>query len=366
MTAARFIDKLRLDVRGGRGGDGIVAYTAHKLKKLVGPGMPCGGNGGRGGDVSIVSQSSVRSLKSPVPTISGGNGQNGRKSRVNGSPGKDVQLFVPLGVTVRDADSMTLLADLDSHDSTVVVARGGAGGRGNNLARPHESTCGESGESRRIFLELKTIADIGLVGFPNAGKSSLLSLVSRATPKIAPYPFTTLAPQIGTVDVSSSSSNDDNVDDNEILKSVKIADIPGLVEDAHLDRGMGHEFLRHIERTKALLFVIDSSCEDWNTRSNQVDDSPESAKSMVEILHTLRNETCLYNGGILSSKPWGLVCNKIDLCPEKLGEVDMMERSVLRSSDPLLSGCRGVVATSAKLGIGKEGIHMLIRQLLES
>ena len=358
--SGRFIDKLRLEVRGGRGGDGIVAYTAHKLKKLLGPGMPCGGNGGRGGDVSIIAKSSVRSLKSAVPILAGGNGQNGGKNRANGSPGRDVEFLVPLGVTIRDASTLTLLADLDQPDSSIVVARGGAGGRGNNMARPHESTPGLPGQDRRIFLELKTIADIGLVGFPNAGKSSLLSLLSRAAPKIAPYPFTTLAPHIGTVDVRSGPTDPDS------LKSVKIADIPGLVEDAHLDRGMGHEFLRHIERTKALLFVIDSTCENWDTRSTIVEDS-ETEKSIQSILGILRNEICMYNDGMLSGKPWGVVCNKVDMVPDKLGQVDDLEKFLLYSNGvEKFSGCRGLVVTSAKHGLGKESVLRLIRRLLVS
>ena len=351
--AVRFIDKLCLEVRGGRGGDGIVAYTAHKLKKLIGPGKPCGGNGGRGGDVSIIARTSVRSLKSAVPIISGGNGENGKKNRINGSHGQDVEIFVPLGVSVRDSLSMALLADLDQPDSTIVVARGGSGGKGNNMVRPHESTSGEIGETRKIFLELKTIADIGLVGFPNAGKSSLLSLMSRASPKIAPYPFTTLSPNLGTVDVRSGPS------DSPELQSVKIADIPGLVEDAHLDRGMGHEFLKHIERTKALLFVIDSTCDNWDTRRVDL-----SVLSIQEILKTLRTEIALYDE-ILKSKPWGVVCNKVDKL-EDLGEIDELHAFLKNEKNSCFSGCRGVVATSAKLGIGKESVSNLIRKLLVS
>ena len=356
--SGRFVDKLRLEVRGGHGGDGIVAYTAHKLKKLLGPGMPCGGNGGRGGDVSIIAQSSVRSLKSAVPIISAGNGQNGGKNRANGSPGRDVELFVPLGVTVKDATTMSLLADLDEPNASIVVARGGAGGRGNNMTRPHESTPGESGQTRKIFLELKTIADIGLVGFPNAGKSSLLSLLSRAAPKVAPYPFTTLAPHIGTLDVRSSP------EDPEFLKSVKVADIPGLVEDAHMDRGMGHEFLRHIERTKALLFVLDSTCENWDTRTTLVDETESLKFSLKSTLDILRNEICMYGDGSLSSKPWAVVCNKIDIAPGNLAQVDELECTLRQLTKE--SGYRGLVATSAKHALGKESVIRLIRQLLVS
>ena len=345
--SARLIDQIRLEVRAGKGGDGIVAYTAHKLKRLLGPGMPSGGNGGRGGDISIIASRTVRSLGSIPPVITAGNGGNGRKSRVNGSPGQDVVIKVPVGVSVFEDSSGSLVMDLDKPDQKVVVAVGGSGGRGNNRARPHDSTCGEPGVSKRLLLELKTIADIGLVGFPNAGKSSLLGFISRATPRVASYPFTTLAPFVGTVELSQD-------------QRVTIADLPGLVEDAHLNRGMGHEFLRHIERTKALLFVIDASGMHWNTKEAQHE---TSQLSMEETVSVLRKEVELYDE-ILGDKPWGVVMNKLD--PEGVGSDDL--GSKLKQTDELEKKLRkdcgsefiGLAAVSAKYGIGRAALVRLL------
>jgi GTP-binding protein len=303
--------------------------------------------------------------------INAGNGGNGRRERANGSPGNDVDIPVPIGVTVVDSLTGRLLGDLDKPGQSLIVARGGNGGRGNNMAKPHEATKGEPGTRLKLILELKTIADIGLVGFPNAGKSSLLTMVSKATPRIAPYPFTTLAPFIGTLSTG-----------------VRVADLPGLVEEAHLNRGMGHEFLRHIERTKALLFVIDSSCQHWNPRSI------ESMGTIQSVLETLRHEISLYQNGELRNKPWGVVVNKCDydsvdgfqdggttrsdneqtlskdLRSEelslRLAEVDQLEKALFRVTDDtdILHGCRGVVATSCKNGIGRESLLNLVSRLL--
>jgi GTP-binding protein len=344
----RLIDKVRVEVRAGRGGDGIVAYTAHKLKRLLGPGMPCGGNGGRGGDISIVAKSNVRSLGSVPPVITAGNGGNGRKERVNGTAGEDIVVNVPVGVTVFDEEKKSIIMDLDKADQSVVVAVGGSGGRGNNRARPHERTMGEAGVKRKLILELKTIADIGLVGFPNAGKSSLLRFISRASPKVASYPFTTLAPFVGTVEVPGLENR------------VTVADLPGLVEEAHLNRGMGHEFLRHIERTKALLFVLDSTGQHWNPKE------VSSMGSMEDILSVLRDEIELYDAQ-LAMKPWGVVVNKLD--PEA-GEADLARR--LKAADALnsnlINSCpdtfKGLVSISAKYGIGQVALMQLIRKLM--
>ena len=344
----RLVDKIRVEVRAGRGGDGIVAYTAHKLKRLVGPGTPCGGNGGRGGDVSVVAKSTVRSLGSIPPVLSAGNGQNGKRDRINGSAGEDILIKVPVGVTVFSEDGETIISDLDEPESSVVVAVGGAGGRGNNRARPHESTTGEPGTSRRIILELKTIADIGLVGFPNAGKSSLLGFMSRASPKVASYPFTTLSPFVGTVEIPFHGEP----------KKITIADIPGLVEHAHLNRGMGHEFLRHVERTKALLFVLDSTGRHWNPRE------PGEKKSLKESLEVLRKEVEMYDES-LAVKPWGVVVNKLDpevLEPclgDRLEAANKLDLEMKKSH----ASYRGLVAISAKYGIGRKGLIGLLERL---
>ena len=343
-SMSRLIDKIRLEVRAGRGGDGIVAYAAHKLKRLVGPGQPSGGNGGRGGDVSIIAKLHIRSLSHVKNVVLADHGGNGKRDRENGSPGSHAVIQVPVGVTVVDATSGALLADLDCADDAVIVGNGGAGGRGNNRARPHESTVGEPGESRKLILELKTIADIGLVGFPNAGKSSILRFISRATPEVAAYPFTTLAPYVGIADTAAGA--------------VAVADIPGLVEDAHLNRGMGHEFLRHIERTKALLFVIDSTRQHWNP---QIGDKMGSVESLVVLL---RKEIEMYDAA-LAVKPWGVVLNKIDPdvdsdIASRLQAGDALELK-LRKNEPQF---KGLVAVSAKYGIGRSGLVQLLERLV--
>ena len=344
----RLIDKIRVEVRAGKGGDGIVAYAAHKLKRLVGPGLPSGGNGGSGGDVSVVAKSTVRSLGSIQPVIMAAAGGHGGKARMNGSPGQPAVIKVPVGVAVYCTDSGRLVADLDKPDQSVVVAIGGTGGRGNNMARPHERTKGEPGGSARLTLELKTIADIGLVGFPNAGKSSLVQFLSKATPKIASYPFTTLAPFIGTVGLPDG-------------QSVKVADLPGLVEEAHLNRGMGHEFLRHIERTKALLFVLDSTCQHWNPRETGLMGEGDLGK----VLSVLRDEVRLYDAS-LAAKPWAVVVNKLDTEGEGLFErvtaVDALDRRIRESNE---EGFRGLVGVSAKHGIGRKALVDVIARLMQ-
>lgn len=341
----RLIDKVRVEVRAGKGGDGIVAYTAHKLKRLLGPGLPSGGNGGKGGDVIIESSSGVRSLGSVPHVVQGGDGKNGKKDRENGSPGASMTLKVPLGVAVYSEEGH-LIADLKTPNQTALLASGGAGGKGNNRVRPHESTAGQGGGKAKIILELKTIADIGLVGFPNAGKSSLLNLVSKAAPQVAPYPFTTLSPFLGTVHVGDAQGS-----------TITVADLPGLVEDAHLNRGMGHEFLRHIERTHALLFVIDATCRHWNPKET-------CTTEMERIIEVLRSEVELYDQS-LSLKPWGVVVNKLD--PEAdpkmqgVSKVDDLDRKLMRSNIPSYGG---LVAVSAKFGIGRKSLIDLMSRLL--
>lgn len=339
---SKLVDKVFLEVRAGHGGAGALAYAAHKLKKLLGPGLPCGGNGGRGGDVSIVARGGVRSLGSIKPTVVAGNGSSGGKNRASGSCGISQVLQVPVGVTVTDVlGKGGVLADLNTDGQSVVVALGGVGGKGNNRGSPHERTLGQPGFSAKLLLELKTIADIGLVGFPNAGKSSLLALVSRASPKVAAYPFTTLSPSVGVTDTG-----------------VSVADIPGLVEQAHLNRGMGHEFLRHIVRTKALLFVVDSTGAHWDTRS------PGSARTAGSTLSVLRSELALFDPS-LTEKPWAVVCNKMDLeadqhVEQRLREADSLETEL--TGEP---GFRGVVAVSAKFGMGKSTLVGLISDLMK-
>ncbi|CAJ1391023.1 unnamed protein product, partial [Effrenium voratum] len=215
---------------------------------MIGPGWPCGGSGGRGGDVVVKATPDLWSLAHVNGHVQAPNGMTGRRGNLNGESGRQCVISVPRGVFVRELlvdpeDSRqkrrgALLADLDQPGQSVTVALGGKGGMGNNMARVHEAFLGLPGQDRRIELELKTVADVGLIGMPNAGKSTLLGAVSRACPKIAPYPFTTVAPYVGKVDFADGSS-------------LTMADVPGLVEGAHQGHGLGHEFLRHLERTKA-------------------------------------------------------------------------------------------------------------------
>lgn len=326
-----FLDKIRVVVRAGTGGNGAVAFSRTPGKNR--PQLPSGGHGGRGGDVRIVASDRVHSL-SVRPIVVAGHGGRGKGGRINGSAGADAIIQVPLGVSVFEQSDSSLVVDLDKTDQSVTLAYGGAGGKGNS--RTAEATDGQPGQSRNLVLELKTIADIGLVGFPNAGKSSLLRMISRATPKVASYPFTTLTPHVG---VTSDK--------------IRVADIPGLVEDAHLNRGLGHEFLRHVERTKALLFVLDVTGAHWK----HGDVIQEEPLLLSDVLSILRTEVTLYNSE-MASKPWGVVCNKVDLEVE-LESVDRLAAE-LKSTD----GCRGVVATSAKLGVGKSGVIELMKKIV--
>lgn len=333
---SRLVDKVRVLVRAGNGGSGALAFSAHKLKRLQGPGKPCGGNGGRGGDILIRANSSVVSLGSVSPTIVASNGVNGGKERRHGSHGADVYVDVPVGTGVEGASGEQTTFDLVKNGQTLTVARGGAGGKGNNAVSPHTRTEGSPGESRRLILQLQTIADIGLVGFPNAGKSSLLSFVTRATPKIASYPFTTLGPLVG-VCVSDSG------------KQISIADIPGLIKDAHLNSGMGHEFLNHVIRTRALLFVLDVSGAGWNTLDHQ----QATHTPLLSSIDTLRSEVELFNVA-LGEKPWAIVCNKMDL-EHSTKEIDELHAKF--ASDKNFTG---LVCTSVFTGVGKDRLIDLL------
>jgi len=284
-----FVDQARIQVGAGKGGNGCISF---RREKYVPRGGPDGGDGGEGGSVILVVNRNLNTLLDYryKHEYVAENGRHGKGKKMHGSKGADVELEVPPGTTVYD-DQGGLLRDLQYPEDRFVVARGGRGGRGNarfatatNRA-PTRWEPGQEGQRRIIRLELRLIADVGIVGYPNSGKSTLLKSISSATPKIADYPFTTLSPNLGVVDL---------VD----FKRFVVADIPGIVEGAHLGKGMGLEFLRHIERTRLLLFLVDLSKKDAGLDYRR-----------------LKAELNSYDHGLME-KPRILVWNKIDLVTE--------------------------------------------------
>ena len=286
-----FIDRVIVRVSAGNGGSGIVSFRREKFTPMGGPD---GGDGGKGGDVIVRGDSNLATLLDYTYRDSwqAESGNHGSGSNKTGRSGADVVLPVPPGTVVRNQDTGEVLGEVLEHGDSFVVARGGRGGKGNTWfatsvhRSPREWQPGEDGDSLALELELKLIADVGLVGQPNAGKSTLLSVISAATPKIADYPFTTLAPNLGVVQLSDS-------------RTFVVADIPGIIEGAHEGKGLGLKFLRHIERTRLLAFVIPIDSIDWQSEYEQ-----------------LRREIALYSGE-LAAKPHCLVFTKMDL----LGEV---------------------------------------------
>lgn len=250
-----FIDEAKIFIKAGDGGNGAVAF---RREKYVPKGGPAGGNGGKGGDVIFVADRNLMTLLdfNYKRKYIAEDGKPGGNSLKDGRNGENVYIKVPVGTIIKDAETGETIADLTEDGATFVAARGGKGGKGNaSFATPTNQTPryaedGKPGEERRIRLELKLIADVGLVGFPNAGKSTLISVISAAKPKIADYPFTTLQPNLGIVKYKD-------------FKSFTVADIPGIIEGAHTGKGLGLKFLRHIERTKILLLMIDVTDENY-------------------------------------------------------------------------------------------------------
>jgi GTP-binding protein len=246
-----FVDQARIVVRGGHGGNGCVSF---RREKFVPRGGPDGGQGGHGGAVWLLADASLKALNSFrfVHTYEADRGRHGEGSNCTGRDGQERIVRVPPGTVVLAEDGTTQLADLLHEGDRYLAAQGGRGGRGNSSfatsthQAPRECEPGRPGEERVLYLELKLIADIGLVGFPNAGKSTLISRISAARPKIADYPFTTLEPNLGVVDLGQ-------------FRSLVVADIPGLIEGAHTGHGLGIKFLRHVERTRVLLHLVDVS-----------------------------------------------------------------------------------------------------------
>ena len=288
MAVPSFVDKVTLHVAGGSGGDGVASVHREKFKPLGGPD---GGNGGHGGDVILKVDADVTTLIDyhHEPHRKGTNGAPGAGNNRSGGQGEDLVLLVPDGTVVRD-ESGEVLADLIGHGTEIVIAAGGRGGLGNSALAsakrkaPGFALKGEPGDELTITLELKVVADIGLVGFPSAGKSSLIASMSRARPKIADYPFTTLIPNLGVVTAGSTTFT--------------VADVPGLIEGASEGRGLGHEFLRHVERCAALVHVIDCATVD-------------PGRDPVSDLDVIEAELAAYGG--LEDRPRLVALNKTDV-----------------------------------------------------
>ncbi|MHC4948218.1 MAG: GTPase ObgE [Planctomycetota bacterium] len=317
------IDRATIFVRSGKGGNGCMSF---RREKFVPKGGPDGGDGGRGGDVTLVADASLSTLLplTPRPHYRAANGRPGMGKSKHGADGDDLEVRVPVGTLVFDADSAELLADLSEPGERYVAARGGRGGLGNEHFKsstnqaPREVTPGEPCIDRTLRLELKLIADVGLVGRPNAGKSTLLRQVSKATPKIADYPFTTLRPHLGTADLP---------DERRLI----VADIPGLIEGAAEGAGLGHDFLRHIERTGVIVHVIDVA--------------PVDESDPVEGFRVIEAELAGYSPA-LAAKPRIVALNKIDLLPagERATRVERMVAGLaLPEGTPvhLVSGATG-------------------------
>jgi GTPase len=257
-----FIDRVVINVRAGNGGSGIISF---RREKFVPMGGPDGGDGGRGGDIIVVGDSNLSTLLDYTyrDSWAAPDGEHGSGSNRTGRSGSDVVLPVPVGTIIRDLQTSELLGEVLDDGERILVARGGRGGKGNahfatpTHQSPREYQPGEDGEVRTLELELKLIADVGLVGQPNAGKSTLLSVISAARPKIGDYPFTTLSPNLGVVQLSDN-------------RTFVVADLPGIIEGAHEGRGLGLQFLRHIERTRMLAFLVPIDAMDWQAEYDQL------------------------------------------------------------------------------------------------
>jgi GTPase len=302
-----FVDEVDIHVEAGSGGRGCLAF---RREKFVPRGGPSGGDGGLGGSVYVVASPHTNTLISFRfhPEFSAERGDHGQGSNCTGKNGEDLVLAVPIGTLVyekTDGAGLALLADLAEEGQRVLVAKGGRGGMGNarfatstNRA-PRKVQPGESGEIKDLRLELKLLADVGLVGFPNAGKSTLIARVSAARPKIADYPFTTLTPNLGVVSLSGD-------------RSFVVADVPGLIEGAHRGQGLGHQFLRHLERTKVLVHLVDVSSA--------------TGRDPVEDFETVRKELELFDRAF-AAKPQIVAANKIDAMDDEQRAKDLEKRA---------------------------------------
>lgn len=327
-----FYDQARIHVRSGDGGDGMISFRREKYVPLGGPD---GGDGGRGGDIIFVTNPSLSSLIAfqRQTHFRAGDGKHGSTKRKTGANGKSLRLEVPQGTIVRNAETGDLLADMTQPNQEVVLLSGGRGGRGNihyansRDQAPRMAERGEPGEELWLELELKLIADVGVVGVPNAGKSTLLSAVSAARPKIGDYPFTTLQPNLGVVALDG-------------YETMVLADIPGLIEGASQGVGLGHDFLRHIERTRVLIHLLDGMSDD-----------------PLRDWRMINQELELYEGD-LAQRPQLVVLNKIDL-PDAAAWESLIRHEIEQAGYPFMT-------ISAVTGQGVRRMLYRVKQMLDA
>ncbi len=325
----KFVDEVKIHVKAGDGGDGAVAW---RREKFIPRGGPAGGDGGDGGEVALVVDPQLATLLDYryVREHRARSGGHGLGSDMNGRSVPPLELRVPPGTLVRDEATGEVVADLSEPGQRVVVAKGGRGGLGNmNFATstnqaPRHAVKGTPGEEKDLVLELKLLADVGIVGFPNAGKSTLISRISRARPKIADYPFTTLVPNLGVVSWRGE-------------RSFVVADIPGLIEGAHQGAGLGHQFLRHVERCRVLVHLVDGS-------------PPGEGRSPKADLDAIDRELALHSP-LLAAKPQIVAVNKVDV-PEARHAAAALKRALARRK----KGPKEVLGISAVTGEGLDAL----------
>ena len=334
-----FVDKARIFIQSGKGGDGHISF---RREKYVPNGGPDGGDGGKGGDIIFEVDKGINTL---ADFHYGGkykaeNGEDGNKRRMHGKNGSDLIINVPEGTVIKEAESGKVIADMSGENTRAIILKGGKGGNGNmhyatsTMQAPKYAQPGQPSMELEVLLELKVIADVGLVGFPNVGKSTFLSKVSNAKPKIANYHFTTLSPMLGVVDLNDA-------------KGFVVADIPGLIEGASDGAGLGHEFLRHIERTRMMIHVVDAASTE--------------GRDPLEDLEAINNELERYNADITKKKQV-IAANKIDMLPD--GEDSEIIRKIKEKYEPL--GVK-VFATSTLTGKGiKDLLYYVSRTLSET
>jgi GTP-binding protein len=357
----RFIDEARIRVAGGHGGPGCVSF---RRETFAPRGGPDGGDGGDGGDVTFVATHQLGTLQDFrfKRTYQAPNGMHGSGTNKAGRDGDDILIRVPVGTVIKDTETNEILADLSEEGQEWVACEGGRGGKGNahfvssTHQAPKFAQPGEEGGSREITLELKLLADVGIIGFPNAGKSTLISRMSAARPKIADYPFTTLTPNLGVVSLPDH-------------KSFVIADIPGLVEGAHRGLGLGHKFLKHIERTGLFVHLLDGTqlLEDA-TRPESESDLEKVVENLVTRYQAIRTELGLFNEALLH-KPEIVVINKLDLLESDPTLVEQARKS-LRQRIASIRGTHPIseepLVVSAVSGRGIEELTFIIDRELSA